>query len=190
MSENTLITSYTPSRSLSHSQYTPSSTTDYLTQSSTSTTTTSSRIPDPQRLIEQRWRHFSDQIASKQLSRKSVVALNRALDEAEESLARDAPRILAYGKAQESGLGIEEIVFERKAMRGGAMTPPNSMILHAPRPKDEGEIEQMHGKGVDSMLARVTNLVGELRSRHEEFRVGESESLSTCAETDTDLASP
>jgi hypothetical protein len=103
---------------------------------------------------------MAQDMTTRRLPRKSVVALSRSLDEAEDILARDAPQILAPIPSRKIGLGISDEPFGYQAVESIPLTPPNSSRADAP--------EHMQ----DTALAQVTHLVKELQKRHEEFKVG------------------
>ncbi|MCJ1438780.1 hypothetical protein MMC27_008170 [Xylographa pallens] len=158
-----------PSYRLSHSQHTVSPSSDYLAQSTTSTATTS-RFKDPQILLLQRWQRVTGELATRRLSRKSVVVLNRALDEAEDLLAWDESQVSQDMPQQNTGLGIADDVFVQKMDIGQTMTPPDSTILNAPEglEMERKDIERI--KHTEPVLERVESLVKELRKRQEDFR--------------------
>ncbi|MCJ1392461.1 hypothetical protein MMC18_005328 [Xylographa bjoerkii] len=157
------------SNRLSHVQHAVSPTSDYLTQSTGSTATTS-RIRDPQILLLQRWQRMTSELAARRISRKSVVALNRTLDEAEEWLAWDEPQVSRSITQQRTGLAIEEDVFVQKIDLGHAMTPPDSTILNAPEALELEENEFKEVQPVNPVLERIEYLVMELQKRQEDFR--------------------
>ena len=159
-----------PSQRLSHSQHAVSPLSNHLTQSTISAATTS-RFKDPQALLLQRWQRVTAELAARRLSRKSVVALNRALDEAEDLIARDESRANRDISQLNPGLGIADDMFMQKMDVGQAMTPPNSTILYAPEGLEMERKEIRRIKHTEPVLERVESLVKELRKRQEDFRV-------------------
>ncbi|MCJ1250638.1 hypothetical protein MMC30_007866 [Trapelia coarctata] len=159
----------TPLNCQAHSHSTLSPTSDYLTQSTSSIhTTRSSR--DPQALLLGRWYQISRDIATRQLSRKTVIALNRNLDEAEELLAWDVPERFSGTDVNTGGLGIVGDVFEHQKRVLEPPTAPRSRGFDAPdrveqEGTDEAQVQQM-----GPMLEKITYLVDELRKRQEEFK--------------------
>jgi len=160
----------TPLNRQAHSHSTLSPTSDYLTHSTSSLhTTRSSR--DPQSLLLQRWHQISRDIATQPLSRKTVIALNRNLDEAEELLSWDAPegfegRDLNYG-----GLGIVGDVFEHQKGVLEPPTPPRSRGFDAPEGVGHERTDEIQMQKMKPTLGKITYLVNELRKRQEEFKV-------------------
>ena len=130
---------------------------------------------------------MTGELASRRLSRKSVVVLNRALDEAED--------LLAWGESQDSRdlslqsteLGIAEDVFMRQMKTGRAMTPPDSTILNAPEVLELERKKIKEIKCTEPVLEKVEYLVKELRKRQEDFRVR----CDSCSKgsVDADIAS-
>ncbi|MCJ1280726.1 hypothetical protein MMC26_000043 [Xylographa opegraphella] len=121
-------------------------------------------------LLLQRWRRVTAKVAARRLSRKSVVTLNRALDEVEDLLAWDEPQESRDTSRQDTGLGISDHMLIQKMNIGPAMTPPDSTILNAPEVL-ELEREEIKGmKSTESVLERVEYLVKELRKRQEDFK--------------------
>jgi len=162
-----------PPHRLIRSPHAVSPTSDYLTQSTSSTTTTS-RFKDPQLILLQRWQRITSALAATRLSRKSVVALNRTLDEAEDLLAWDEAQVsrsMSQSTSQQStGLGIEEDLFRQKEDIGQAITPPDSTILIAPEALESKRKEIRGTQYAEPVLERVEYLVKELRKRQEDFR--------------------
>ena len=174
--EKLLMTSYSSTvvRTVSHrpaqSLHAVSPTSEYLTQSTGSTATTS-RSKDPQILLLQRWQRMTSELAARRLSRKSVVTLNRVLDEAKNSLAWDEPQASRSISQCRVGLGIGDDVSAQKINIGQAMTPPDSTILNAPEALESDRKEIRAIQRAEPVLERIEYLVAELRKRHEDFRV-------------------
>ncbi|MCJ1320799.1 hypothetical protein MMC15_006140 [Xylographa vitiligo] len=158
-----------PSPRLSHAQHAVSPSSDYLTQS-TSSTATKSRCQDPHILLLQRWQRLTGELAARRLSRKSVVALNRALDEVEDLLVWDEPQAPRDMSQHNTGLGIADDVFVQKIEIRQAMTPPDSTILNAPEGLEQERKEIKRLQQTEPALDRVEHLVKELRKRQEDFR--------------------
>lgn len=123
----------------------------------------------PQAMLLQRWQELSHEMATRRLSRRAVVALNRTLDEAENWLGSGT---LQTGLCEEYdfGLGItidqnkdDWIVLENSSTQSSmkANAPGNGELLLYAEPTRE-----MH-----PILQQVTHLVKELRQRQKEFRV-------------------
>ncbi|MCJ1405348.1 hypothetical protein MMC11_008575 [Xylographa trunciseda] len=113
---------------------------------------------------------MTSELNARKLSRKSVVALNRALDEAEDLLAWDEPQVFRSMSQQRTGLGIEDNSFVQKLDIGQAITPPDSAILDAPEALRQERKENKGTQHADPVLDRVEHLVKELRKRQEDFR--------------------
>ena len=156
----------TPTYNRRHTTHTPTPATNFLSRSASSTTT-SARSKDPQRALLERWHRMAQDMTTRRLPRKSVVALSRSLDEAEDILARDAPQMLAPIPSRKIGLGILDEPFAYQAVESIPLTPPNSSRADAPE-----DMQDIREKLTDAALAQVTHLVKELQKRHEEFKVG------------------
>ena len=160
----------TPLYRQAHSQSTLSPTSDDLTQSTSSVRTTRSAT-DPQNLLLQRWHQISSDVATRKLSRKTVIALDRNLDEVEELISWDAPEKRQGREVDYVGLGIGPDVFEHKTIASTPLTPPRSRGFDAPRGDEHGVIDEAPLQQMEPMLEKITYLVNELRKRQEEFRV-------------------
>ena len=156
----------TPLYNRRHTSHTPSPTSNYLTLS-TSSTATSPRSKDPQRVMLERWHRIAQEMTTRRLPRKSVVALNRSLDEAEDILARDAPKRLTHKPPHKIGLGISDEPFVYQAVEPIPSTPPYSSCVGAPQ-----STQDMGEQHMDPVLEQVTRLVKELQKRQKEFKVG------------------
>ena len=111
-------------------------------------------------------------MTTRRLPRKSVVALNRSLDDAEDILASDAPKRLTHNLSHKIGLGILEEPFVYQAVESIPLTPPYSSEVGAPeepRPERPHDMQVQH---IDPAFEKVAHLVKELQKRHKEFKVG------------------
>lgn len=160
----------TPLHSQAHSHSPLSPASDYLTQSTSSLRTTSSS-KDPQTLLLQRWHQFSTDIATRQLSRRTAIALNRNLDEAEGLLDWDAPERFQGRELDYGGLGIAGARTEDLTIASRPSTPPRSMISDVPQGAAHIGTDEKQGQKMEPMLEKITHLVAELRKRQEEFKV-------------------
>ena len=154
-----------PSHRQSHSLQHLSPTSDYLTQS-----TDTMRSSSPQTLLSQRWLFISGEISSRQLSRDSVVALNRSLDEVENLLSWNAPGIL-WHKTAHFGLGITERSPADSPMILPETTPPDSTRAYAPDVVERPGSRIKESGDDQALLQRIASAVEQLRRRQEEFKV-------------------
>ena len=141
-------------------------TSDYLTQSITSSTWST----DPQAVLLQRWRDMADELATMRLSRSSVVALNRHLDEAESLLARDASATRRY-KEETVGLGISKDIPSGSPMSLNADSPPRSEKIDAPEAANFICSTEQVSQSAKDLLERVTRAASQLRQRQKDYKV-------------------
>lgn len=144
----------------------PSSSSDYFTQTTPSTT----RLSNPRAQLLERWQGIVDNIASKRISWDVVIALNRNLDMAENILSSPAPLDEGWkARLEDSGLGISNMADSESDVRFVSTTGPP--FANAPEDTDgvdgERDIPQMN----EALLARVTQAVAQLRKRHRESKV-------------------
>ncbi|MCJ1472077.1 hypothetical protein MMC13_000723 [Lambiella insularis] len=109
-------------------------------------------------------------MSARRLSRKTVVALNRALDEAEDFLAWDAPKTSTDRSHGNSGLGIEDDVFVKEAINAQPITPPYSTILNTPEEVMPERHEMKQEQNAEPMMERIDLLVRELQKRQDDFK--------------------
>lgn len=161
----------TPAHNLLPPFESPSPTSDYCSELTTSTT----KFFDPITLLSQRWHHIASQIASARLERDTVVALNRNLDEAENILTWRAREIIQPNNAS-FGLGIardSDGGGEEETHSLAQITPPASATPDAPAHGGVGSLRQGEDEGNAALMGRLTKAVEKLRRRQEEFKVRE-----------------
>ncbi|MCJ1259415.1 hypothetical protein MMC24_007252 [Lignoscripta atroalba] len=127
------------------------------------------RSSSPQTLLSQRWLFISGEISSRQLSRDSVVALNRSLDEVENLLSWNAPGIL-WHKTAHFGLGITERSPADSPMILPETTPPDSTRAYAPDVVERPGSRIKESGDDQALLQRIASAVEQLRRRQEEFK--------------------
>ena len=153
---------HTPAHTPAHTRFRSfqSPTSDYLTVSSIVTGVSK----DPKAQLYQRWQDLSNRIFDKRLSRYSVIALNRNLDEIENLLAVDAPE-LAPADSQHAGLGIFKPRVDGTIEQDDEISRPAGWMLDTTSRQAQGH------EDAAPLLERITNVVEELRHRQEEFKV-------------------
>lgn len=156
----------TPACTLAHSFHSTSPTSDYFTQT-TNTTTTTAALGGPQALLMERWKILGSHLLTGHMSWKTVVALNRKLDEVESvwgwpMLGRETDEVKEY----ECGLGITNA--EQVLEATEEVTPPAS---DAP---ERLNLSVMDDQRLDcdlALLERVSRAVAQLQQRQQEFKV-------------------
>ena len=174
---------YTPTLSQSHShsfQHLPSHTSDSFTHSSSSVTGARSR--DPQILLSQRWQYFSNEIAKRRLSRKSVIALDRSLDEVEKLLLVDAPEEVSHNAIQ-YGLDIAMRTSIEDARTLNVTTPPDSTRIDAPESVEPMKPMLEESQSHSSLLKRISVAIRQVQRRQQEFKVCTCELSDRAAHT-------
>ena len=158
----------TPAHTLSHSFQSQSSTSDYFTQ----TANTSATLGDPQTQLWNRWKSLGSYLSTGHMSWKTVIALNRKLDEVESVLGgsvleQDGNR----GKQHEFGLGItKELEKEQPLEVLGEVTPP---VSEAQGRLSSLVVDDSTLSSNSALLKRVTQAVQQLRQRQQDFKVCE-----------------
>ncbi len=162
----------TPARTLAHSFHSTSPISDCFTQT-TNTTTTTAALGDPQALLVERWKILGSNLFTGHMSWKTVVALNRKLDEVERvpgwpMLEKETDEAKEY----ECGLGITNTVDAEQLLEATEeVTPPAS---DAPEQLRLSLVDDHRlGRG-SALLERVSQAVEQLRQRQQEFKVCES----------------
>ncbi len=167
MSFHSPISLCTPAHKLSHSFQSQSSTSDYFTQSTNTTATQG----DPQTLLLDRWKYLGLNLFPGHMSWKTVVAMNRKLDEVERILGWPMPeRETDEAKEQELGLGVTNTVNTEHFLRAtGEVTTPAS---DAPERWSPPKADDQTLDSDAALLGRITQAVEQLRQRQHEFKVG------------------
>jgi hypothetical protein len=162
----------TPARTLAHSFHSTSPTSDYFTQT-TNTTITTATLGDPQALLVERWKTLGSNLFTGHMSWKTVVALNRKLDEVEgvpgwPMLERETEE----AKEHECGLGITSRVDAEQLLEATKeVTPPAS---DAPERLSLSVMDDQRLGHDSALLERVSQAVAQLRQRQQEFKVCKS----------------
>ena len=158
----------TPAHTLAQSFQPQPSTSEYFTQSTNTTAT----LSDPQAQLLERWRSLGSYASSERMSWKTVVALNRKLDEVESILGGPAvEQARDRGKRHELGLGItKETKIEKPLEALGEVTPPASEELGR---RSSSAVEDHTVNSDLSLLGRFTQATKQLRQRQQEFQVCE-----------------
>lgn len=159
----------TPAQTLSHSFQSQSFTFDYFTQ----TTNTTATLGDPQAQLLERWKGFGSYLSSGRLSWKTVIAIDRKLDEVQNVLRRSMPEKEGEeGKKNELGLGItRNFEAEQPSEATGEVTPPASEVPESLR---LSAVDDQTTNSDSKLLERVTQAVEQLRRRQQEFKVREA----------------
>ena len=160
------VSLHTPAQTLSHSFKSQSSTSDYFTQTTQITTT----LGDPQAQLLERWKWLGSYISSGRLSCKTVIAVDRKIDEVENALQWSTlEKEGGEEKKHELGLGItRELETEQPSEATGEVTPPAS---EAPDPFRLLAIDNQKTNSDSALLERVAQAVEQLRRRQQEFKV-------------------
>ena len=156
----------TSAHTLSHSFLSPSSTSDYFTQ----TTNTTVTPRDPQAQLLKRWKALGIRLSTECMSWKTVVDLNRKLDEAESVIGQAVlEKGTEDGKKHKFGLGIANTVDPRQPLEAtGQATPP---VSDAPERLSLSVGDNQMTSGNSALLERVTRVAEQLRQRQQEFKV-------------------
>jgi len=172
MNDNSPRIVRTPPRRQILSRHTFSPTSDYMTQSTSSPTTSYSNTKDPQTLLLQRWHQISQDLSRRKLSQKAVIALNRSLDNAEHLLAWHAPETPTRAMSNNVGLGIvEDKAMVQRIEPSAPLTPPGSSSrLDAPGEVPPHRRQMNQVQQMQPLTDKITFLAGELQKRNQEFR--------------------
>ena len=169
MSVLPLIGLRTSAHTLSHTSQPRSSSSDYFTQS----TNTTGALGDPQAQLLERWKALGSCIFTERISWKTVVNLNRKLDQVENILEEAVvEKGIVHEVKYEPGLGIWDTLDSRQPLKAtGEVTPPVSE-------QPGSSIEDNPTSQCDSaLIERITRAVEQLRQRQREFKVCDQEQL-------------
>ena len=139
-------------------------------------------------MLLERWQHMLSLLTDSTLSSSAIVALNRALDQAEH-VVKGAPTVAEAHQSSTIGLGILKAEEYEPRTKDDTPATPSHSIKGSP---SEGATEEKAPPrklgNDDELLKRVTSATDALRRQQERFKVRGTVGTSKVDNTDYALA--